>query len=74
MNEKGTGGRPSKGYVTLHVQVPAKTKELIDKFAAVFGCSQGEAVALIAAAYQKEIKRTLEALREHETTSKEAGD
>lgn len=44
-------GRPTKGYETMHVQVPPETKAKVDQLAEVLECSQGEVVAAAVKAY-----------------------
>lgn len=52
-------GRPPKGYITLHCEIPQKTGEIISCIAAAAGCSKGEAVAIAVSAWQNEAKRRI---------------
>lgn len=54
-----TRGRPPKGYVSVHVQMPPRSKEALDQIAASLRISQGETIAILVDSYQQNIKRTL---------------
>lgn len=58
-NEAKKPGRPAKGYITLHCEIPAATGEILACIAAAAGCSKGEAVAIAVQAWRAEAKRRI---------------